>query len=64
MPATVVLDEVHLTFRIPATLSPKVVTTIRRTLIGKAFTVALRRAVVAEMKRHPELKSVKMHVSR
>lgn len=64
MPATVVLDEVHLTFRIPAMLPPKQVTVIRRTLTGKAFTAALRRAVVAEMKRHPELKPVKMQVSR
>jgi hypothetical protein len=64
MPRTLILDEVHLTFRIPVSLSAAQVRTIRRVLASKAFTAALRRVVTELMKRHPELKPVKMQVSR
>ena len=64
MPATVVLDEVHLTFRIPATLTSGEVRAIRRVLTGKAFTAAVRRAVLGEMNRRPALKVVRVAVTR
>ena len=64
MPRTVVLDEVHLTFRIPTTLSAKQVTAIRRTLTSKAFTAALRRAVTNAMKTYPALTPVRLDVTR
>jgi hypothetical protein len=64
MPRTVVLDELHLTFRIPTTLSPKQVTAIRRTLTGKTFTAAVSRAVIEVMKKYPTLKPVRLQVTR
>lgn len=64
MPRTVVLDELHLTFRIPAALPAAQVRAIRRVLNGKAFTATVRRAVIEEMKKYPTLKSVQVQVSR
>jgi hypothetical protein len=64
MPATVVLDEVHLTFRIPAKLPAAEVRAVRRVLTGKAFTAAVYRAVVVEMNRRPALKPVRLAVAR
>jgi len=64
MPATVVLDEVHLTLRIPAALSDGEVRAIRRVLAGKAFTDAVRRAVLVEMNKRPVLKPVRVALTR
>lgn len=64
MPATVVLDELHLTFRIPAALADGEVRAVRRVLTGTAFTAAVRRAVLAAMKKHPVLTPVRVAVAR
>ncbi len=64
MPANVVLDELHLTFRIPADLPAGEVRAIRRVLNGSAFTAAVRRAVLDEMNKRPALKSVRVTVAR
>lgn len=64
MPRTVVLDELHLTFRIPVALSAANVRAIRRTLAGKAFTAALRRRVVELLKKYATLKPLTLEVSR
>jgi hypothetical protein len=64
MPATVVLDEMHLTFRIPADLPAGQVRSIRRVLNGKAFTAAVRRAVLAEMTKYPVTTAVRVTVAR
>lgn len=64
MPATVVLDEVHLTFRIPAALSAREVRAIRRVLNGSAFTAAVRRAVLAEMNKSPVMTPVRVTITR
>jgi hypothetical protein len=64
MPETVVLDELHLTFRIPVALPAVEVRAIRRVLIGKAFTAAVRRAVLAVMNKYPALKPVRLTVAR
>jgi hypothetical protein len=64
MPATVVLDELHLTFRIPISLSDGEVWAIRRVLTGKAFTAAVIRAVLAEMKKYPVMTPVRVTVTR
>ena len=64
MPPTVVLDEMHLTFRIPATLPAQQVKAIRRTLNKKSFTAALRRAVISVLVVDPTLKPLQLEVSR
>jgi hypothetical protein len=64
MPATVALDEMYLTFIIPAALPAGQVRAIRRVLNGKAFTAAVLRAVVSEMNKRPTLKPVRLTVAR
>lgn len=64
MAAAVVLDEMHLTFRIPVTLPDPAVTVIRRTLTGKAFTTTLRRAVLAIVRQRPVLQPVRVSITR
>lgn len=64
MPRTVVLDELHLTFHIPADLPDSEVRAIRSVLNGKALTAAVRRAVLSEMNKRPALKSVRVAVTR
>ncbi len=64
MPVTVVLDELHLTLRIPAALPEREVRSIRQVLTGKAFTAAVRRAVLVEMNKRPALKPVRLIVAR
>lgn len=60
MSRTVMLDELHLTFRIPAALPAQQVKAIRRVLNSKRFTAALRRAVLNVMTTHGELKLVRV----
>ncbi len=64
MPRTVVLDELHLTFRIPAALLERQVRSIRRVLNSKRFPAALRRAAIEVMTKYPTLKPLKLNVSR
>jgi hypothetical protein len=63
MAKTVLLDEWHVTFRIPETLPDANVRAVRRVLNSKAFTAAVRRAVSQEVKRRPALKPVRVTVS-
>lgn len=64
MPPTVVLDELHLTLRIPVSLSAREVRSIRRVLNGKAFTAAIRRVVLGLMKQHKMTTPVRVSVTR
>ena len=64
MPKTVLLDEWHLTFRIPATLPDTDVRAVRRVLTGKAFTAALRRAVLAVLNMYQVMTAVRVSVAR
>lgn len=63
MPKTVLLDEWHITFRIPSKLPNPEVRAVRRVLNSKAFTAAVRRAVSQEVKRRTALKAVRVTVS-
>jgi hypothetical protein len=64
MPRTVVLDELHLTFRIPVALPERAVRAIRRVLNSTAFTAAVRRATRAALHGRPALKPVRVVLSR
>jgi hypothetical protein len=64
VPVTVVLDEIHLTFRIPVPMPKVQVRAIRRALSGKGFTAALHRVVLVEMNNRPALKPVRVAVTR
>ncbi len=64
MAKTVLLDEWHITFRIPSDLPNADVRAVRRALTGQAFTNAVRRAVVAVVRARPVLTSVRVAVGR
>ena len=64
MPKTVLLDEWHFTFRIPAPLSNAEVRAVRHILNGKAFTAAIRRALLAVMRERGVLRPVRVAVTR
>lgn len=64
MAKTVLLDEWHLSVRIPVALPAPTVTAIRRTLNAKAFAAALRRAVLAVVRERPVLTPVRVIVTR
>lgn len=64
MPRTVVIDELHLTFRIPANLTDAAAVTIHHSLSTPEFIVHLRRAVRAVLPAFPQLAAVQVSLSR
>jgi hypothetical protein len=64
MAKTVTLDELHLTFRIPNDLPDEEAEVIRRTLEGADFLVRLRKAVRDVIRAFPELKAVRVSLTR
>jgi hypothetical protein len=64
MPKTVLLDEWHVTFRIPSTLPADDVRAVRRVLNSITFTAAVRRMVSQQVKRRPALKPVRVTLTR
>ena len=64
MTATVIVDELHVTVRVPAGLSGPEVEAVRRVLDGDAFPDRLRDAVEAAVREFPELAPIVVTVSR
>ena len=64
MAKTVILDEVHLTIRVPSNLPETQVGSVRRTLTATEFMGRLRRAIRAVVRASPELALVGVAVSR
>lgn len=64
MARTVVIDELHLTLRVPDGLSEAEVDAVRRTLAADEFTDRLRKAVRAVIRTFPELASVRISITR
>ena len=64
MAKNVVIDELHLTIRIPNDLPDTQTEAIRRTLSGDDFMNRLRRAVRAALRGFPELAIVRVSLSR
>lgn len=64
MPKSVVLDELHVTVRVPADLSEDQAEIVRETLLGADFMVRLRRAVSAVFRAFPELAVVRLSLTR
>jgi hypothetical protein len=60
MARSVVIDEVHVTFRVPADLAEEV----RRALVGEEVMARLRRAVRAALGEFPELSAERAALSR
>ncbi len=63
MAKTVVIDELHVTVRVPNDL-PDGAEAMRRTLSGDDFMNRLRRAVRAALRAFPELAAVRISVTR
>ncbi len=64
MSKTVLLDEWHVTFRIPAVMSDADVWAVRRILNSKAFIAAVCWALLAVVRERPVLKPVRVAVTR
>ena len=64
MAESVVLDEIHITIRIPNDLPETQTEAIRRTLQGDDFMDRLRRAVRAAVRAFPELAVVRVSLTR
>ena len=64
MPKTVLLDELHLTVRIPADLPAARAAAARGVVAGAAFLVRLRWAVRAAVRAFPELTPVRVRIAR
>ena len=61
---TVVLDEVHVTFRIPTDLPDDEAEEVREMLVGVEFMSRLRRAVRSVLREFPKLDVVRVSVTR
>jgi hypothetical protein len=59
----VLLDEVHLSFRVPADLDDDACDAVRRTLESRQFRNALRRVVIQVVDQFPELAPVRIRIS-
>lgn len=64
MARTVVIDELHVTFRVPSDLPDTDAEAIRQALDGADFMNRLRRAVRAAMRALPELVAVRVSLTR
>lgn len=64
MAKTVVIDELHMTVRVPNDLPDDGAEAIRRTLADDDFMNRLRRAVRAALRAFPELAAARISVTR
>lgn len=64
MPRRIVIDEIHLTFTIPADLSRPACVALRRALRHRHFLTGLGRAVRQFLRRHPSLRPARLTVER
>ena len=64
MPKTVVIDEIHVTVRIPGDLPEAQADAVHRALAGEDFMSRLRRAVRAALRAFPELAVARVSLTR
>ena len=64
MPKTVVIDEIHVTVRIPGDLPEARADAVHRALTGVDFMLRLRRAVRAALRAFPELAAARVSLTR
>ena len=63
MPDHVLLEEFHLTLKVPASMPDAVREAIRRTVNGRDFRASLRRAIVDLFRTTPILERVRVTLS-
>ena len=61
---TVVIDEIHITVRVPGDLPDDAAEAVRETLAGDEFMSRLRRAVRVVVRAFPELNAVRVSLTR
>lgn len=64
MAKTVIIDELHVTLRIPSDLPDSEAEAIRQALVGDEFMTRLRRAIRAVIRSLPELAAVRVSLTR
>lgn len=64
MAKTAVIDELHVTVRVPADLPESEAGTVRRALLGEDFLRRLRGAVRAAVRAFPELTRCRVSLTR
>jgi hypothetical protein len=64
MPRTILLDELHLTVLVPQELSESTIRIIRGRLQSLRFNTRIRQAIRSVIRHHPELRKVRVRVSR
>jgi hypothetical protein len=64
MAKTVVIDELHLTLRVPVDLPDADANAVRRTLLGAEFMDRLRQAVLSAVLVFPELAPCRLALTR
>jgi 2'-5' RNA ligase len=64
MARTVVIDELHVTIRVPSDLSEVQADEVHRALTGEEFMNRLRRAVRAALRAFPELAVARVSLTR
>jgi hypothetical protein len=64
MNRTVMIEQFHLTIRVPATLPEPAVIAIRTRLSGAGFVTRFRRAIRAALRADPTLAPVRISLSR
>ena len=60
MPDRVLLEEIHLTFTVPTRTPDSVREAARRTLNGRAFRAAIRRAIREVVRKFPQLSVIRL----
>jgi hypothetical protein len=60
----VLFEEIHLSFRVPRDLDDAACDAIRRVLQSRTFRSALRRAVRQIVRPYPDLRPVRVRISR
>ena len=64
MPKTVLIDELQITVKGPAKLSPEQIDAIRQVLLSKRFTAEITRVVRTVFQRQRALEPLKVRLSR
>ena len=64
MKRSVIVEQMHLTVRVPVTLPDPAVVTLRTKLAGAAFMTRIRRAIRAAIRADPTLSPVRISFSR
>jgi hypothetical protein len=64
MPRYILLDELHLTVSVPRELPESTIRTIRRHLNSLSFHAAVRQAIRGVFQNHPQLRKVRVRMSR